>query len=110
NATTFFLLDTLPFSFLTTAAIVVAAFLFIVTSVVSAAFVLAMFSTGGDLNPSVRVKLVWGVILGALGLVMILSNSIDAVKAIIAVTAMPFVFIVLLLMVCLLKALKMEAR
>lgn len=110
NNTTFFLLDTLPFSLLTTVATVVAAFLFIVTSVVSAAFVLAMFSTGGDLNPKVRVKLVWGVILGALGLVMILSNSIDAIKSIIALGAMPFVFIVLLLMVCLLKALKMEAR
>jgi len=71
---------------------------------------LAMFSTGGDLNPKVRVKLVWGVILGALGLVTILSNSIDAIKSIIALGAMPFVFIVLLLMVCLLKALKMEAR
>ena len=43
----------------------VAAFLFIVTSVVSAAFVLGMFSTGGDLNPSTRVKLSWGVVLGA---------------------------------------------
>ena len=110
NNTTFFLLDTLPFSLLTTVATVVAAFLFIVTSVVSAAFVLAMFSTGGDPNPKVRVKLVWGAILGALGLVMILSNSIDAIKSIIALGAMPFVFIVLLLMVCLLKALKMEAR
>ena len=110
NSTTFFLLDTLPLSLLTTIATVVAAFLFIVTSVVSAAFVLAMFSTGGDLNPKVRVKLVWGAILGALGLVMILSNSIDAIKSIIALGAMPFVFIVLLLMVCLLKALKMEAR
>ncbi|MDH3671996.1 MAG: BCCT family transporter [Gammaproteobacteria bacterium] len=110
NETTFFLLDTLPLSFLTTVATIVAAFLFIVTSVVSAAFVLAMFSTGGDLNPKVRVKLVWGVILGALGLVMILSNSIDAVKSIIALGALPFVYIVLLLMVCLLKALKTEAR
>ncbi len=110
NNTTFFLLDTLPLSLLTTVATVVAAFLFIVTSVVSAAFVLAMFSTGGDPNPKVRVKLIWGAILGALGLVMILSNSIDAIKSIIALGAMPFVFIVLLLMVCLLKALKMEAR
>jgi glycine betaine transporter len=107
--TTFYLLDTLPLSSLTTLAIVVAAFLFIVTSVVSAAWVLAMFSTGGDPDPSTRVKLVWGVILGALGLVMILSGSIDAVKSIIALGALPFVFIVLLLVVCLLKALKKEA-
>jgi glycine betaine transporter len=69
-----------------------------------------MFSTGGDPNPSVRIKLIWAVILSALGLVMILSGSIDAVKAIIALSALPFVFIVLLLMVTLLKALKVEAR
>ncbi len=110
NETTFFLLDTLPLSVLTTVATIIAAFLFIVTSVVSAAFVLAMFSTGGDINPKVKVKLVWGVILGALGLVMILSNSIDAIRSIIALGALPFVYIVLLLMVCLLKALKTEAR
>ena len=110
NETTFFLLGTLPLSWLTTVATVIAAFLFIVTSVVSAAFVLAMFSSGGNLDPSVRVKLVWGVILGALGLVMILSGSIDAVKSIIALGAMPFVYIVLLLMVCLLKSLKKEVQ
>jgi glycine betaine transporter len=108
NDTTFFLLDLLPMSSVTTTATIIAAFLFIVTSVVSAAYVLGMFSTGGDLNPSVKIKLTWGVILGALGLVMILSNSIDAVRAIIALGAMPFVFIVLILMVCLLKALKLE--
>jgi len=39
---------------------------------------------------------------------MILSGSIDAIKSIIALGALPFVFIVLLLVVCLLKALKLE--
>ena len=48
--------------------------------------------------------------LSALGLVMILSGSIDAVKSIIALSALPFVVIVLLLMVCLFKALKVEAK
>ena len=104
----FFVLENFPLPTLTVAAVVVAAFLFIITSVVSAAFVLGMFSTGGDLNPGRRVKLSWGVVLGALGLVMILSGSIDAVKSIIALGALPFVFIVLLLVVCLLKELKSE--
>ncbi len=108
SAVTYFVLGHFPLPWLTIAAVVVAAFLFIVTSVVSAAFVLGMFSTGGDLNPSVKVKLSWGVVLGALGLVMILSDSIDAVKSIIALGALPFVFIVLLLVICLLKALKSE--
>ncbi|MEH6631025.1 MAG: BCCT family transporter [Halopseudomonas aestusnigri] len=108
SGVTFYVLEQFPFSLLTTTAVVVAAFLFLVTSVVSAAFVLGMFSTGGDLNPSTKIKLCWGGVLGALGLAMILSGSIDAVKSIIALGALPFVFIVLLLVVCLLKALKRE--
>jgi len=108
SGVTFNVLEQFPFPKVTISAVVVAAFLFIITSVVSAAFVLGMFSTAGDLNPSSRVKLSWGVVLGALGLVMILSGSIDAVKSIIALGALPFVFIVLLLVVCFLKALKDE--
>ena len=80
----------------------------IVTSVVSAAFVLGMFSSEGELDPSVRIKLSWGVILGALGYVMILSGDIGAIKSIIALGSLPFVFVVLVLVVCLLKTLKKE--
>ncbi len=110
NSTVFVVLESLPMGGLTSSLTILIAFLFIVTSVVSAAYVLSMFSTGGNLVPSIKLKLVWGVILGALGVVMILSGSIEAVRAIIALWAMPFVFIVLLLMVCLLKDLKREAN
>ena len=110
NSTVFAVLESLPMSGLTSSLTILIAFLFIVTSVVSAAYVLSMFSTGGNLVPSIKIKLVWGVILGALGVVMILSGSIEAVRAIIALWAMPFVFIVLLLMVCLLKDLKREVN
>nr|WP_281396702.1 BCCT family transporter [Roseospira visakhapatnamensis] len=108
NRSTFYLLEQLPLSALTTLAVVLAAFLFIVTSVVSAAFVLGMFSSGGDANPAGRVKVIWGVILAALGLVMILSDSIGAVRSIIALGAMPFLFIVHLLMVSLVRFLARE--
>ncbi|MGB5328682.1 MAG: BCCT family transporter [Gammaproteobacteria bacterium] len=108
SAVTFFMLKSFPLPIITISLVIVAAFLFIVTSVVSAAFVLGMFSTGGDLNPSARIKLVWGVILGALGYVMILSGDMSAIKSIIALGSLPFVFVVLLLVVCLLKTLKKE--
>ncbi len=108
NRSTFYLLDQLPLTALTTLTVVIAAFLFIVTSVVSAAFVLGMFSSGGDPNPDARVKVIWGVILAALGLVMILSDSIGAVRSIISLGAMPFLFIVHLLMVSLVRALWRE--
>jgi glycine betaine transporter len=108
DSTVFHVLGMLPLSKVTITTTILVAFLFIVTSVVSAGFALGMFSTRGDLNPSIKVKLSWGVILGALGIVMILTNSTMSVRAIIALGAMPFVFIILLLLVCLLKALKKE--
>jgi glycine betaine transporter len=108
NDITFFVLRYLPLSTLTSVATVLAAFLFVVTSVVSASFVLSMFATNGDLNPPTKTKIIWGVILGVLGLVMILANSIDAVKSIIGLAALPFIFIVLLIVMCFLKALKSE--
>ncbi|MGF1511094.1 MAG: BCCT family transporter [Myxococcota bacterium] len=104
----FLLLDALPLTALTTVAVVVAAFLFLVTSVVSAAYVLAMFSTGARGEPSTRLKLIWGAILGALALAMILSDSVSAVRQIIGVSAGPFVFIVLLLLVCFVRRLRKE--
>ena len=61
------------------------------------------------LSAGYAVGKVGAAALGALGLVMILSGSIDAVKQIIALGALPFVYIVVLLMVCLLKALKEES-
>ena len=108
SAVTFFMLENFPLPGLTISLVIVAAFLFIVTSVVSAAFVLGMFSTGGDLNPSGKIKLTWGVILAALGYVMILSGNMGAIKSIIALGSLPFVFVVLILVVCLLKTLKKE--
>ena len=82
--------------------------LFLVTSVVSAAYVLSMFSTGGDENPATRIKLTWGVILAVLGLAMMLTGDLDAVRSIIALGAIAFVFILPLLVIALLKTLVRE--
>ena len=54
DATTFALLERFPLDGITRTATVLAAFLFVVTSVVSAGFTLAMIGTGGDENPSPR--------------------------------------------------------
>ena len=102
-------LNTLPFATLTTLATIAAAFLFIVTSVVSAAFVLGTFSTGGNPDPSAKVRVIWGGLLGILGAAMILSGSMNAVKTLIALGALPFVFITVLLLTCLTRALLQDS-
>lgn len=108
DATTFALLERFPLDGLTRAATVLAAFLFVVTSVVSAGFTLAMIGTGGDENPTPRVRTIWGAILGALGFAMVLVGDISLVRSIIALSAIAFVFIVPILVVCLLRSLGRE--
>ena len=108
DATTFALLESFPLDWLTRTATILAAFLFVVTSVVSAGFTLAMIGTGGDDNPSPRIRTMWGVILGALGFAMILVGDIGLVRSIIALSAIAFVFIVPVLVVCLFKSLTRE--
>ncbi len=108
DATTFALLQQFPLSSLTQAATILAAFLFVITSVVSAGFTLAMIGTGGDENPSPRIRTVWGAILAALGLAMIFVGDISLVRSIIALSAIAFVFIVPILVVCLLRSLQSE--
>jgi len=109
DATTFALLQNFPLDGLTRAATILAAFLFVVTSVVSAGFTLAVIGTGGDENPSPGIRTIWGAILGALGLAMVLVGDISVVRSIIALSAIAFVFIVPVLVICLLRSLRREA-
>ena len=106
--TTFFVMNHLPLSWLTNGLTILAAFVFLITSVVSAAFVLSMFSTGGDENPPVAIKLAWGGVLGLLGFAMMLTNDVLTVRNIIALGAMSFIFILPILVVAFLKTLKRE--
>jgi glycine betaine transporter len=66
------------------------------------------FSTGGDENPPVKIKLIWAAILGALGLALMLTGDVGTVRAIIALGAMAFVFILPLLVIAFLKSLGKE--
>jgi len=108
DATTFALLQNFPLSYLTQSITILAAFLFVVTSVVSAGFTLAMIGTGGDENPSPRIRTIWGAVLAALGLAMIFVGDIALVRSIIALSAMAFVFIVPVLVICLFRSLRSE--
>lgn len=110
DATTFALLREFPLRYVTQLATIAAAFLFVVTSVVSAGFTLAMIGTGGDENPSPRIRTIWGAVLGALGLAMIFVGDVSLVRSIIALSAIAFVFIVPVLVVCLMKSLSKEAE
>ena len=81
---------------------------FFVTSADSGTFVLSMLTTGGSLNPPLKIKLVWGAILAGTAMVLLLSGGLSALEMAMLIAAFPFTFIVIMLAISLYKALRSE--
>lgn len=80
--------------------------IFFITSADSATFVLAMLTEDGDLNPSNNKKVFWGILMAVIAFALILSGGISMIQTISIVIAFPFLFILILVCVNLLIALK----
>ena len=81
---------------------------FFITSANSATFVLGMLTSNGDLNPSGRKQFIWGVVQSLLAIALLLSGGLEALQTASVAAAFPFIFIMLLAIVSLMKALKEE--
>ncbi len=81
---------------------------FFVTSANSATFVLGMFTQGGDLNPSNSKKIIWGLIQSVLATTLLLAGGLLPLQTASVIAAFPFIFIMILAIVSLLKALREE--
>ena len=81
---------------------------FYITSADSATFVLGMMSSNGNMNPSTSIKVTWGLIQSSLALTLMLSGGLKVLQTASIVAAFPFVFIMLLAMVSIIKALREE--
>ncbi|MBT8492752.1 MAG: BCCT family transporter [Deltaproteobacteria bacterium] len=106
----FALYERLPGSTALTVISLVLVFIFLVTSVDSATFVLGMMTSGGSLNPTASRKLAWGIVIGVLGGALMLSREIDVIRALAILGAIPFTFVLLLQGSALLRALFAEGR
>lgn len=80
--------------------------IFFITSADSATFVLAMLTSGGDLNPANNKKIFWGILMALVAFALILSGGISVIQTISIVIAFPFLFILLLVCVNLVMELR----
>lgn len=83
---------------------------FFITSADSATFVLGMLSTNGSLTPPNKVKLVWGITLSVIAIVLLSVNGLTALQNTIIIAALPFSFVMLLMIASLMMGLKKEAK
>lgn len=83
---------------------------FFCASATSATIVLGMYSEHGTLNPSHRSKVIWGILLAALTLSLMLSseNGLDMLKTLSIVVGFPFAIIKVISLVSFQKALGLE--
>ncbi len=81
---------------------------FFITSANSATFVLGMLSSQGDLNPTKQKQFVWGIVQSLFATALLISGGLGALQTASVVAAFPFIAIMILAMVSLMKALKEE--
>ena len=81
---------------------------FFITSADSATYVLAMLSEDGNLLPSNRKKLIWGILLAVIAVALLFSGGLMALQNTLIIVALPFSFVTILIMASLLKELNHE--
>ena len=106
----FTVLENYPLSFITSLLAILLISTFFITSADSATFVLGMQTTGGSLNPNVRVKLAWGLVQSATAAVLLWQGGLGALQTASILAAFPFVFILLMVIFSLVKEFREEAR
>lgn len=102
----FGIFNELPFGFILSIIALALISSFFITSADSATFVLGMQTAYGTLNPSGFVKIIWGLALAAIAYVLLLAGGdtgLDALQSAAIISALPFSFVVILMMISLYK-------
>ena len=102
----FGIFNELPFGFILSIIALALIASFFITSADSATFVLGMQTAYGTLNPSGFIKIVWGLALAAIAYVLLLAGGdtgLDALQSSAIISALPFSFVVILMMISLYK-------
>lgn len=84
--------------------------IFFVAGADAGTIVMGSVSVGGALDPNRFVRLVWGVVIGLLVAVLLLSEGIESVQQAAVVVGLPFAIVMLFICYALYKAIRVDAR
>lgn len=104
----FNMFDQLPLSTILSIIAIILIASFFITSADSATFVLGMQTTRGSLTPPNTVKVAWGIAQSAVAVILLYVGGLTALQNTIIIAALPFSFIMILMIFALYKALKKE--
>ena len=82
---------------------------FFITSANSGTFVLGMLSSDGNMNPPNGKKILWGIVLTAMAIGLLIAGGLKPLQTISIAAAFPFIFIMIAAMVSMVKGLARDA-
>ena len=103
-------LEHFPLTLLTSLAMIFLVWIFFVAGADAGTIVLGSMSAGGVLNPKRVIKLTWGVIMGAIAAILLLTGGLDALQNGAILAATPFAILMCLMCWCLYKTLQKDYR
>ncbi|SUC78412.1 Glycine betaine transporter BetP [Providencia stuartii] len=103
-------LDYFPASTFLCVLAMVLVMVFFITSANSAVFVLGMVSENGNPNPTHTTKTIWGVVIAAIAIVLIITGGLSGLQSALVATAIPLSILMLLMCYSTYKGLNEEVR
>lgn len=101
----YIILNHYPFGKILCAAALILLLIFLITSAESATMVLGELSSDGNLNPPAKKKLIWGILLAAVAMILVLSGGVKPLQNASVAASLPFLFIMFFSCISLLKGL-----
>lgn len=106
----FVMLAELPLSTVTSIISVALIFIFFITSADSASYVLGAMTSRGSLAPSMKIKVLWGLLIAGTASVLLISGDggLDALQTASVIAALPFSIIMVGMIISLLYIIKKD--
>ncbi|MFJ7566921.1 BCCT family transporter [Herminiimonas sp. NPDC097707] len=102
----FTMFSAMPLGMLMSIVATLLVFVFFVTSGDSATLVLGIMSTGGNPDPSAKIKMVWGALVAGIAISLLLAGGLKAIQTATILFALPFTLVILLMVVSLWRAIR----
>lgn len=103
-------LDYFPASTFISVLAIVLVLIFFITSANSAVFVLGMVSENGNPNPSHVTKTIWGLVIAAIAIVLIMTGGLSGLQSALVVMAIPLSIMMLIMCYSTYKGLNQEVN
>ena len=106
----FLVLGKYPLGLIISIVILVLIITFFVTSANSGTFVLGMLSSKGNMNPPNGKKILWGIVMTAMAIGLLIAGGLKPLQTISIAAAFPFIFIMIACMVSVVKGFAKDAE